>query len=97
MTQINLYTKQKQIHRHRKQTYTCHSGQQERGEDKLGIWDQPIHTTIYKINNKDLLNSTGNYAQYLVITYNGKGYEKAHTHTHTRVTLLHLKLTHIVN
>ena len=35
------------------------------------------HTTIYKIdNNKDLLYSTGNYIQYLVITYNGKESEK---------------------
>ena len=31
-----------------------------------------IHITIYKIDNKDLLCSTGNYIQYLVITYNGK-------------------------
>ena len=27
---------------------------------------------IKQINNKDLLYSTGNYIQYLVITYNGK-------------------------
>ena len=33
--------------------------------------------TIYEINNKDLLHSTGNYIQYLVITYNGKESEKA--------------------
>ena len=31
-----------------------------------------VHTTGYKINNKDLLYSKGNYIQYLVITYNGK-------------------------
>ena len=29
-----------------------------------------------QINNKDLLNSTGNYIQYLVINYNGKESEK---------------------
>ena len=29
------------------------------------------HTTIYKVVNKDLLYSTGNYTQYLIITYNG--------------------------
>ena len=45
------------------------------GRDKLGIWDQQIHTTIYKIN-KDLLYSAGKYIQYLVITYNGKESEK---------------------
>ena len=31
---------------------------------------------IKQINNKDLLYSTGNYIQYLVITYNGKESEK---------------------
>ena len=31
---------------------------------------------MYKINNKDLLYSTGNYTQYLEITYNGKESEK---------------------
>ena len=31
---------------------------------------------IKQINNKVLLYSTGNYIQYLVITHNGKGYEK---------------------
>ena len=38
--------------------------------------DKQIHITIYKINNKDWLYSTGNYIQYLVITYNGKESEK---------------------
>ena len=42
------------------------------GRYKLGVWDQNIQTTIYKINNKVLLYSTGNYIQYLVIHYNGK-------------------------
>ena len=41
----------------------------------LGIWDTikylgSILTT--KISNKNLLYSTENYIQYLVITYNGK-------------------------
>ena len=38
-----------------------------------------IHITInvYKLDNQqDLLYSTGNYIQYLVITYNGKESEK---------------------
>ena len=30
-----------------------------------------MHTTIYKVNNKELLCNTGNYIQYLVINYNG--------------------------
>ena len=40
-----------------------------RGEDKLEVWNQQINTTVYKINNKDLLYSTGKYTQYLVIIY----------------------------
>ena len=33
-----------------------------------------MHTTIYKYINNDLLHSTGNYTQYLAITYNGEVY-----------------------
>ena len=49
------------------------------GKDKLGACDEHIHTTIYKINNKDLLYSTWNYIRHLVITYNGKESEKEYT------------------
>ena len=38
-------------------------GKRGRG-DKLGAWNQQSDTTIYKINNKDLLYSPGNYIQY---------------------------------
>ena len=36
------------------------------------------YTLLYikEMNNKDLLYSTGNYTQYVVITYKGKEYEK---------------------
>ena len=34
MIQMNLFTKQKHSHRHRKQTYGY-----QRGRDKLGVWD----------------------------------------------------------
>ena len=34
--QVNLFTKQKQSHRCRKQTYGY---QEEKGRDKLGYWD----------------------------------------------------------
>ena len=37
MIQINLFTKQKQTHRHRKQPYGCQGGKV--GRDKLGVWD----------------------------------------------------------
>ena len=31
-----------------------------------------MHTSIYKIDNKDFLYSRGNYTQYLVINYKGR-------------------------
>ena len=34
------------------------------------------------MNDKDILYSTGNYIQYLVITYNGKEFEKADIHAY---------------
>ena len=40
---------------------------------------------MYKIDNTDLLYSTGNYVQYLAITFNGKESEKVYTHTHTHI------------
>ena len=50
----------------------------ERGwwKDKLGVWDYQIQITIYKINNKVILHSTGNYIQYPGINHNGKEYKK---------------------
>ena len=50
MIQMNLFTKQKQTHRHRKWTYGYQSGKEWR--DKLGVWNQQIHITIYKIDNQ---------------------------------------------
>ena len=37
-TKMNLFTEQKQTHRHRKQTYGYQGGKEER-RHKLGIWD----------------------------------------------------------
>ena len=36
---MNLYTKQKETHRHRKQTYSYQTGQGGRKRDKLEVWD----------------------------------------------------------
>ena len=36
--QMNLFTKQKQTHRHRKKTYCYQRGKKE-GRDRLGVWD----------------------------------------------------------
>ena len=46
------------------------------------------YTLLYikQINNKDLLHSTGNYIQYLIINYNGKEFEKVYVW----ITLLYI-------
>ena len=69
---MKLFTKQKQIHRHKNKCMVTKG--KRGGRDKLG--DQQIQTTIYKIDNKVLVYNTGNYIQYLVINYNGKESEK---------------------
>ena len=56
---MNLFTEQKQNHRHRKQTYGY---QEEREWDKFEIWDSQTHTIIHKTDKQqDLLLSPGNY------------------------------------
>ena len=37
--------------RHRKQTYGYQRGK-EVGRDKLGVWDQQIQTTVYKVDKQ---------------------------------------------
>ena len=72
---MNLFTKQKQTHRHRQQTYSYQRGKTGRGinqEFKINRY----RLSIKQINNKDLLYRTGNYIQQFVINYNGKASEK---------------------
>ena len=38
-SKMNLFTQQKETHRHRKQTCGDHGGKRDRGRDKLGCWD----------------------------------------------------------
>ena len=59
----------------------------------MGDWDWHIHTTIYKIINKDLLHSTGNYTQYFVLTCKGKESEKEYIYVKLNHCAVHLKLT----
>ena len=59
---MNVFTKQKQTHRHRKQTYSYQRGKV--GGYKLGVWDKHIHTTVYKIDNKQRPTVQHNYTQY---------------------------------
>ena len=68
MIQMNLFTKQKQTHRLREQTYGY-----QRGRGGGGIvreFGTDIYTLLcFKwITNKDLLHSIGNFAQYSVTT-----------------------------
>ena len=73
---MNLPTKQKQTHRHRKQTYSCQGGRGGGGMDlEFGISRGKL-LYIEWINNKVLLYSMGSYIQYPVINHNGKEYEK---------------------
>ena len=76
---MNLFTKQKQTHKHRKQTRGC----QEGGVEGLGGWmDWEFEISSYKLlytgwkNNKVLLYSPGNYIQNPVTNHNGKEYDK---------------------
>ena len=54
MIQMNLFTKQKQTHRLRKQTHGSQRGKilGGVGRDNLGVWDWHVHTTVFKIDNQ---------------------------------------------
>ena len=71
---MNLFTKQKQTHRHRKQTWVNYGYQRGKTRrDKLEVWVQqikPVH--IKERNDKSLQYSTRNTPQYSVITYTVK-------------------------
>ena len=77
MTQMNLFTKQKQTHRHKKTDLWLPGGG---GVGGALDWEFGISRCkllyIEWINNKVLLYSTGNCIQYPVINLNGKEYEK---------------------
>ena len=51
MIQMNLFMKQKQTHRHREQTCGCQGGGIW-GRDGLGVWDQQIQTTTYRMDKQ---------------------------------------------
>ena len=76
MTQMNIFMKQKQTHRHREQTCCCQGGCGGGGMD----WESGISGSklLYRewIKSKILLYSSGNYIQYNVINHNGKEYRK---------------------
>ena len=47
---MNLFKKQKQIHRHREQICGCLGGERER--DGLGIWGWQIQTITFRIDKQ---------------------------------------------
>ena len=67
MIEMNLYTKQKWIHRHRKQIYG-HQRAKGRGGRINQEYEINRYTLLYikQINNKDVLYNTGNSTQYSV-------------------------------
>ena len=70
---MNLFTSQKETHRQKTNLWLLKG---KGGKDKLGVRDQQIHTTIYKVNNKVLLYSTENYIQYFVVAVMEKNLKK---------------------
>ena len=50
-----------------------------------------MHTTMYKINNKDLMYSTGNYI-YLVMTQNREESEKGKICFHVFIVKIHCSM-----
>ena len=68
---MNLYAKQKKNQGHRKQTNGYQSEREQGGTKKEYGINRYKLLYIKQISNKDLLYSTGNYTQYLIITYNG--------------------------
>ena len=76
------YQEKKIKHRHKKTNLWLPKGKGQ-GRDKLGVWNQQIHSTIYKKDKQQgPTYSTGNYIQYLVIIYNGKESEKIYIYTY---------------
>ena len=50
---MNLSTKQKQNNRHREQTCGCQGREWVGwGRDGLGVWDQQMQTTIYRMDKQ---------------------------------------------
>ena len=66
----NKLMKQKQSHRQK--TLMITKGEREWGKDTLGVWNQCIHTIVYKIDKQ---GPTVYYRKlYSVINHNGKEY-----------------------
>ena len=67
MVQMNLFSKQKQNHRCKEQTYGYQGESAGWDEWEIGI-DIHIYITMYKIDNENLLYSTETSPQFSVMT-----------------------------
>ena len=86
---MNLLTKQKEIHRLRKQTYGCWE------EGIVGDFGKVMYTLLYLkwITDKDLLYSTWNSAQCYVAAWMGVGLgENGYMYVWLSPCPVHLKL-----
>ena len=73
---MNLFTKQKDSQTQKTNLWLPKGKGGEGGiNQKFGI-NRYTRLYIKQINSKDLLYSTGDYIQYLIISYNGKESEK---------------------
>ena len=92
---MNLLTKQKEIHRLRKQTYGCWE------EGIVGDFGKVMYTLLYLkwITNRDILYSTWNSAQCYVPALMGGtfGREWIHVYVWLSPLAVHLKLSQLVN
>ena len=68
---MNLFTKQKETHRFREQTYSSQG--RKMGEGIVRVFEMDVQTLLFFkwISNKNLLYSTGNSAQYYVADWKG--------------------------
>ena len=72
---MNLFTKQKQTHRHKEQIWVCQGVGGKGWIGSLGL----AYANYYienGLNNKVPLYSVGNHTQNRVINHNGKEHEK---------------------
>ena len=64
---MNLFVKEKQICRHRKQTQSYQKGKGV-GKGKLGVWDQQIYTNTFKIDKQQ--EFTVKHKEKYLVSYN---------------------------
>ena len=99
MVQINLFTKQKQTHRLREQTYGYQG--EACGEGIVREFGVDMHTLLDLkwITYKNLLYSTGNSAQCYVEAWMGGEFEGEWIHVYAWLSpfAMHMKLSQIVN